>query len=504
MKESKAVSLVVKSVTKELLYQGYVASRLTGLTPANVKRAIKSALFSKYYIAFIFAAFLVGITLQMRFSSVRNQILFPVGVFAWFIVPVYINMMQISYGASAGPQIRELLLMLPLKEKDIESIAAKSILSVLRLPLIVSFAVLLSTFALLGIWVGIAGILDAVLSFSAAMSVVSLTFTLFRKLGSGSLSSISRGIVALPIALMALLYGYIQSINLTLNQTEKLFVPVLNLAGVMEGNIVSLGFASSYSILALAGSYFAFRHVSLSILSPVEYSSNKIGSFKVRLRRPELALIFSDFRVVLRSPRLSGLLLVPVVYALSAVFAGFVQGRSTVDPVGSKIFLVANAFPVGLISSFFPYVLYLAEFKGFSYMYLLPLGKFTNLKSKLYVSLGFYGISAAILGAGFYISSGNPQYLIPLACLSLPVLSCVFYTSLHFSKSVRNLVMGTIGLTNQIVYSMINAILFGIPASVYFVGIFLTNSLVAPVPYVILISIVETIITGYLVMKSSF
>lgn len=500
--DSKQLSFISKKVSKELFYQGYIASRLTGLTPANVKRAIRSAMMSRYYLTFIFIAFLVGLLIQGSLFQARNELLLPVGVFAWFLLPLFVSLMQFSYGASAGPQMREFLLMLPIENNEINRIASRAILSTIELPIVASMIVIVASFFVLGPWIGLAALLSETLSFSVAMCSIAAVFKLFRSSGnSGLLSTLKRGLTTFPIAMVILLYAYVQSSRIELATWEKLFVPLLNLTGVAEGNVTSLGLASLYSLIALTASYVAFRGVSLTILSPIEYVSSKIASFKVKIRRPEFALIVSDFRVVFRSPRLSGLLFAPIMYTVILVFANALQVRHG-NPLMLETFLVADSVPIGLVSSFFPYMLYLAEMKGLSYIRMLPLGKFTNLKSKLYVSLTFYGISAAIMGFGFYISSFNAEFFVPLASLALALVACVIYTSIHFEKSTRNMMMGTIGLVNQVVYYFVNGILFGIPASIYFVGIFIMGNLLAPAPYSVAISLAEIVLMVWLLRRN--
>lgn len=501
--ESKLLSLVSKSISKELFYQGYIASRLTGLTPANVKRAIRNAMFSKYYLTFIFVVFLVGLLIQLNFSHAKNELLFPVGVFAWFLLPIFITLMQFSYGASAGPQIREFLLMLPVENNDIDRIASRAILSTIELPLVASALVLVASFFVLGPWIGLAGILAATLSLSVAMCGIAAIFKLFRSSGKSSLfSSLKRGLIVFPTFLVILLYTYIQTSSIELTSWEKMFVPLLNLTGVVEGNIISLAFALLYSLIALMASYVAFSKVSVLILSPIEYVSSKIASFRVKIRKPELALILSDFRVVFRSPRLSGLLFTPIIYTIILVFTSLMHGKSGFDPFTLEIILLTYTLPIALISSFFPYMLYLAEMKGFSYISMLPFGRFTNLKSKLYVTLAFYGISAAIMGSGFYITSSNVEFFVPLASLALPLVACTIYTSIHFERSIRSMMIGTIGFLNQVVNYFVNLILLGIPASVYFAGIFLMHNLIAPAPYSIAVSLAEIMLMGWILARN--
>lgn len=493
---------VTEFVVRELLYQGYIASRLTGISPATAKRAISSAIRSRYILALTFSLFLIIIIATSKFAGINNQLYFPLSVFIWFFAPVFLSIMQVSYGASAGPQIREFLLSLPIEQTTIDSIAARSIISTISIPIYVSFAILVFSAFYIGLREMFVGILSAALSVTLALIFSALIFKLYKRTGyMGKLSILSRATSVIPMILIILLFGYIRTSYIQLNYAEKTLVPLVNLAGVTEGNQLSLTFALVYTVFAIIGSYLAFRSVAVSVLSPITEITSPIGKFRVKLRSVTSALVRSDFKVMIRSPRLVGLLLTPIMYAIIVIFTNLFQRQRPHDSLFYNVYFISNAIPVGVVAAFFPYVFYLAELKGYSYFALLPVSKFTDIKSKMLVSVSFYVASASILGLGFVISFSNFLFFIPLYAISLAVFACAIYSAIYFRRSLRSVMIGTIGLLNQFVYSLLNIVVFMIPVGIYTVGLFLTSNLLTPLPYLLISSIIEILFLSYILIK---
>lgn len=500
--QTKSRAKLVEYVTRELLYQGYVASRLTGVTPANMRRAISSSTRSKYFIAIPFAFLLVLLIAEAKFLPLNGDLTYPVGVLIWTFMPSFISVMQISYGASAGPQIRDTLLTLPMDDWDIRRIATAAFASSLRIPLIVSVAVLLSAGLVLGPWLMISGILAAIFSTSLALIASSAIVRVYRRLGTTSrISTVVRIVTIIPILMFSLLLGYIQSSKVNISGYQATYIPIMNLDGVAAGHLVSLFVALSYTIpVALIG-YLIFRRTSLLLLSPLNYFSSKVGRFRAVVRTPTVALILSDFRQMLRSPRLVGFITVPFIYVIITIFTAFVSGRSGTGESPQALFLT-SILPVGAISSFLAYVLYLTELRGLSYFMTLPLGRFTNVESKLIVSVLFYGASGALLSAAFIGVTGQFSILLPVATFALTVSACVLYTALYFHYTVKSMALGVLGFINTVVYTIINLIVFGLPASIYIALMLIYGNFVYPTIFLAAASIVEILILSFLLMRA--
>lgn len=504
--DRKVRSMLVNFVSRELVFQGYVASRLTGITPSNVKRSVRSSLRSRYFIAVPFAfILLISIFEGKIFIVGRNPLFYPLAALTWLFMSFFISVIQLSYGASAGPQVREFLMTLPLDAKEIERIAAGSIFSAMKVSLITSGVILLAAGFILGQYMMLAGIFAAIISISLSLMAVSLIVGIYRKLGATSRTfGFVRIIMTIPIVLLSLSFGYFQTTNINLNYFESTFVPVLNLAGVGVGNSLSVIFAFVYTLAFAFLGYYSFRRSSVALLSPLNYVASKMGRFRVRIRSPTVALALSDFRQIFRSPGLVGFIIVPFIYVTITLFRSFIsppasQGGSFV----SEIQFVTDVVPVVALCSFLAYVLYLTEMKALVYFQTLPLGKFTNVKSKLFVTLLFYGVVALIMGLSFTYVSNEAIILAPLAAFSITVAACVLYTSVFFRYAAKSLTVGAIGLLNQTAYTIIDFLLFCIPAAVYVAGLFVTRSYIAPLPYLVGISLAELFLMIYLIFKGS-
>ncbi|MEM3637318.1 MAG: hypothetical protein QXX17_03400 [Conexivisphaerales archaeon] len=499
----RARSLLVKAVVKELLYQGYVAGRLTGLTPGDVKKAIRSANRSRLFIAVPFAIVLLIIVVEGYFLFRRSPLLFPLSVLTWTFMPTFVTVIQLSYGASSGPQIREFLVTLPLEEDRIYGVAAGAVVSSLAASIIAPVIILLLSIPLVGIWVAVSGLIADAMSVSFALIVVSLIINIYRRLGSTNrLSAIIRIAITVPILLLSLSFGYFQTADIRLSSFEETYLPVLNLAGVALGNVEAFAIASTYALVIVLLGYYGFRRTSVSLLSPLSFFSSKLGRFRVRVRSPSTAMIMSDFRQITRSPRLAGFIAVPFLYVIVTIFQGFSFHSSDVQgSLAGQIQFVTNVLPVVAISSFLAYVLYLTELRGYAYLETLPLAKFTNLKSKLTVVLIFYMASALIMGIT-YLYLGSGVVILPMLGMSLAVASSVIYTAIYFRYSVRTMLAGVVGILNQAVYTVINLFIFGIPAAVYTVGLFLTRSFIAPLPYLVAAGLLELIFLLWMLAKA--
>jgi Predicted permease (DUF2074). len=216
-----------------------------------------------------------------------------------------------------------------------------------------------------------------------------------------------------------------------------------------------------------------------------------------------MALILADFKQITRSPRLAGFIAVPFLYVLVTIFQSFsFHSSGVVGILQRQIQFVSNVLPVVAISSFLAYVLYLTEMRGFAYIETLPLGKFTNVKGKIIVVLTFYLASVLVMGLS-YLYFGEGIIILPMLAMVLTVAASIIYTALYFRYSVRSMMVGVVGFLNQAVYTVVNMLVFGIPAAIYTIGLFLTSNFITPLPYLLIASLVELLLLSWLLAKSS-
>ena len=97
---------LVDNLYKEIVFQSYVASRLTGLPTAQVNRLIRNGLRSKYVVTGVYGFIFVLIMFATLTMSADGRLIFPIEAFIWVFLLVFLPTLQLSYGASAGGQIR--------------------------------------------------------------------------------------------------------------------------------------------------------------------------------------------------------------------------------------------------------------------------------------------------------------------------------------------------------------------------------------------------------------
>lgn len=492
---------LVRSLVKELLYQGYVATRLTGLSPQDVRRAVRAAQRSQYIAAVALSVAWLTVVGTGGLLPSTSPLLYPLIVLAGTFMVLFTSLQLLSYGASAGPQLRELLLSLPLRERELRELIARAVLSTLKLPLMATCLIVAVGAWWLGPWLGAAGILAAPVGASLASLASYGLLSAYRRLGrSRALRELVRVAGLLPLVLLMLLFALAPRVELPMGSALMTFVPLLNLAGVAEGNPLAAALAGAYSVaLALAG-IMALRRGALTLLSPSIPAPRGGSGFRVKLRRPVIALALADFRQMLRSPRLIGFITLPVIYIVIGLlvrWGGPAEG-SRGEP--RLIDFGANAGPLVLLSPFLAYALYMTELKALAYFDTLPLGRLTNVQSKLLVTLSFYAAAAGMLGLR-YVLGGSWQELVPLALLSMAVAAAVLYTSAHFRSTLRSLRLGRLGLLNQTAYALVTLLLTSLPLALYLAGAALMGDLLRPALYLGLASLAELLIMLYVALR---
>jgi predicted permease len=487
---------------REIIFQGYAATRLTGLSASNVKRIIRNARFSKYGLSgiygFVFALVMVG----TLFGGPSSYQIFPLEAFLWVFLFVFVSGIQLSYGASAGPQIRDVLGTLPLSMREIQRFAVSALLKTMDLPLIVAFSILVIGGLLTGLGGLLAGVLAGVLALSLALLGIALLIRVFRRFSTISrIGSFLRMISVLPIVLISLLSGTVVRLKFDFSGGAEVFIPVINLGGVVSGNTYSLAVALCYTLMGAVFGYMAFRDTSVLLLSPYVPTGRVRGKFNIKLRGPITSIVVTDFRQVLRSPRLIGVFLVPIVFIMILVF-DVVTGSGERSGLTFNLFYLQSVLPVAFVTSYIPYVLYFSELKAYAYFKILPISKYTNILSKVFVTLLFYLASASLMAYAVFRLIGSTNVIWPIYALFLPIVASVLVTSIYFYFSVKSMSLGITSLSTNIVYTVINAIVFAVPVVAYFAASFFGLHPFNALFYMVAASIIE--ITVLLVLVYEF
>jgi predicted permease len=476
---------------REIVFQGYAATRLTGLSASNVKRLIRNARFSKYGLSGVYGFVFVLVIIGTLLEGPASYQIFPIEAFLWVFLFVFVSGIQLSYGASAGPQIRDVLATLPLSIREIQRFAVVALLKTMDLPLVVAFTVLVVGGLFTGLEGLLAGLLAGVLALSLALLGIALLMRVFRRFSTISrVGSLLRMISVLPIVLISLLSGSIVRLKFNFSGGPAALVPIINLGGVVSGDTFSLIAASCYTLIAAVLGYISFRDTTVLLLSPYAPTGRVKGRFNIKLRNPITSIVITDFRQVLRSPRLIGVFLVPIVFILILVF-DVVTGSGEKGGVAFSLFFLQSILPVAFVTSYIPYVLYFSELKAYAYFKILPISKYTNILSKIFVTLLFYLGSASLMAYAVFRLVGSLSVIWPIYTLFLPIIASVLVTSIYFYFSVKSMSLGVTSVSTNIIYTVINAIVFGIPVIAYFAAPLFEPGTFSPVFYMFLASIAE-------------
>jgi predicted permease len=460
-------------VYREILFQGYSANRLSGLSPPHAKRAIRSSQNSKRIFAAIYGLIFAVSMFATYVSGPSFYSAMPIVAFVGIFLFVFVSGVQLSYGASAGPQIRDVLNVLPLTQDKIEHYATRAFLKTMDLPLLVALFVLAFTSFLMGVRVAIAGLLSAVAAISLGLLGIALLINVFRRYSRFSRgASLVRVLAILPVILLSVASPTLIRANFSWLGSSLPYVPVLNFSALAGGSLPATIFSMIYAALFALTGYFSFKRSSLLLLSPYVGTTSNTGEFSVTLRSPVIAIIRNDIRQLFRSPRLVGVFLLPLVFVVlllvSVVQVGLGSGSVTFD-VAFLQFVVPMAFSV----SYIPYALYFSELKGYAYFKMLPISVFVNIGSKVVVTCGFYAVAATLLVVMLSRITAAADFILPVYALLAPLLASTLLSAIYFSYMIRHMAMGTTTMLMNLVYSITNGIVFVIPVAAYYVALLL-------------------------------
>ena len=180
-------------------------------------------------------------------------------------------------------------------------------------------------------------------------------------------------------------------------------------------------------ILGVVG-YKSFLSASTLLLSPLVSTPQKAGRFKIKVRSQLASIVVTDLRQVVRSPRLIGFFVTPLVFVTILVYDLYFGGA--VSRIGFNFVYLQDIVPFVFAISYMPYVLYLSELRGYSYFKILPVRNSMNVLSKMLTTLiVFFGLGSIMAYAAY----------LPLHSVSVlaAVYSPVSYTHLTLPTILR-------------------------------------------------------------------
>jgi predicted permease len=490
-RSTKGVGLV-DYVYREIVFQSYAASRLTGLPIAQANRIIRSALRSKYVVTGVYGFIFVLIMFATVTMSADGRLIFPLEAFIWVFLLVFLPTLQISYGASAGGQIREILGTLPITGSQIERLAARAILKTIDIPLAVAFGVLVVGGAFVSPLFALSSVLGGICSLSVAMIAILVLMRTFRRFNTSSrFGSLLRMIVVVPAIFVWVLTGYVANLKVAATAPTMVYAPILNLIGIAAGVRPAIYLGLLYTLVLGVVGYKCFLSASTLLLSPMAAAPQRVGRFKIKVRSQLTSILVTDLRQVVRSPRLIGFFVTPLVFVTILVYDLYF---GAVGRIGFNFVYIQDIVPFVFAISYMPYVLYLSELRGYSYFKILPIRNSMNVLSKMATTLLVFFTLGSVMAYAAYIPTRQAYVFLAVYSLALPLTASVLLTTVYFHYSLRKMTMGVAGTLASILFTVVNIVVLGVPVSSYYTGVLLGASPLASVSYLCVVSLIEIIV----------
>ena len=485
---------IVSRIYGEIVFHGYTGMGITGMPVKNAGKMIASAAVYKYVLTVFVAVAMSLLVAYAAIGGAYNKSIFPVSVLVWTMLISLVTAMQLSYGASGSGNIRNFLSTMPLSRKVASRLAATAMIKTIDLPLTSSLLIIVLSFFVLGFYGMLAGFLALMTGFSVFLITASLTTKIFRSIHvDNRISLLVRLLSSLPIIFFIAVPTVLFRLDISLDRTEIMYIPILSLAGVMDGYFSSIIVSSIFGIaLTVYGSHL-FGRSAIQLISPNELVGKTAGRLRLKIRSPLVSLIITDLRQVLRSPRLAGLFFIPFVLMVVVVFyfTSSFNGRFIIP---FPVFYTEDILPMALVSSYIAYVLYMTELKGLAYFKMLSVSKYLNLAAKLVVSLALYAVSAVVLTTILIISGKGENYITAIYTLFFPLLASVIFTSVYFQNAVRETKFGISNPSSYMVYAITNLAVFAVPAGAFLAVFLLSGNQMFAGLSIALVSSVEAVI----------
>ncbi len=486
-----SVRKLASVLARELMYQGYTASRISGLRPMNIEGAIRASKINKIILSALMV-FYVGLMGAIPYALKKPSVsLIETLIGSFFIV--FSSLLNISFALQQVDNIRNLLSTLPLEPKLIKSASMLSLFMVTDIPIYASIIVSIIISVIMG---GIPYPLLGTLQGISLGIVLAAGFIMITEKASGALRSFSRIIAVIPIMILVMALGY--SVNINPSQLN----PTLSLMPITSGLFIN-GFNTAlyltimYTVIFIIAAYLMLQRASDKILeSTVQVQVIKASKFKgFSIRNALIALIRVDLIQSFRS-RMAGIWAIPVSYWAIIIFT-VVTSSIKLTPT----LLLTYVIELSAIMAFIPYALYLSELRGAIVFRLLPITPLRNLASKLLVTLIVYYIAMAPILVLI------PVYRLPIS-LQVPVIlafglpmAATGAMAVLFELSMREGSASSILL--MILYALIMIIIEGLPAAALIITHIVIGGYVIPSLIMFLVSTVEFLITLVILIRLS-
>jgi hypothetical protein len=466
---------------KELFFQANTASRISGLRPRDVRRAIKFIRYNKLLMSALMGFYIGAMGFLSYVLKKPDLSLLEALVISFFMV--FASSINLAFSVQGADNIRGLLATLPLEPGLVRRALALSLYMTMDLPIYVSIAVsLVLSLVMGGVPYPLIGALEGIpLGVIASMGFILIAERTLRNPVS---QNVVRFLAIVPIMLVFMMMWYIMNVNLSgLN-------PALSLAPVVGGLFITglgvpLYVTVMYIVLFSVLAYVMLQRVSVRLFeSTVQVQAIRVKAFRgFRVRGPLIALVRVDLVQSFRS-RMAGLWTIPIGYWLGIVFVASMSGAKL-----NPMVILTYTMELSLFIAFIPFILYTSELRGAVVFRLLPISLIKNLVSKLIVTLIAYYIAAAPMMIMALLYRMPLSLQVPILLAFGPPMAATAVMAILFEKSMSE---GAISSTlTMLIYALMVILAEGIPAASLFVAQVLIGGYVIPALAMFVISMIE-------------
>lgn len=387
---------IVSVVYRELLYQSYTSSRISGLRPLNVESALRMIKWNN-----VISSILPAIFLSMVFAESAMVNAYPASLimgFAYTLIMTYSVVISNSYGLDRSDYIWSILVTLALDQGRIRRLLIRAFYRSISLTIYLSIIASIAFSLLTKTIYALVGVVQGVLLGIALASLSIIT-------NEGAYGGVSRPLAIRVMGMLIIAFGGVLmgimltplSINvvMSLNNLYRLmgntmaYIPVLSGMYIGHG-IIPMLMTLIYTLAFAYAALVLFSRMTQLIFSPklintnqefVKALSMQNTELNFRISNKYLALVKVDFRQLVRSRLISMLILFVSLWAASTVVY-------LIKP--SVILSSIFAFENGLLSTMIPYGLYMSEVNDALTFRVLPISPLSNLASKLIIAILLY------------------------------------------------------------------------------------------------------------------
>jgi len=467
---------------KELFYQGYFASRISGLRPMNVSRVVRTARHYKLVMSAMMG-FYMGLfgAMQYFIFKMPGPSLFALTLTFSFIM-IYSLLINLAFPLQGADNIRGLLATLPLEPGLVRKALTLSLYMTMDLPIYISIAVSVVLSLVVG---GVPYPLIGALEGIPLGVIVSMGFILMaERTMKGKVSgNVVRNLSLVLITVLIMLMVYIDNIKPSELNPALSIVPIVSglfITGLGIPLYVTLMYIALFSALA----YVMLRKVSTRLIeSIVQVQVVRVKAFRgFRVRGPLMALVRVDLVQSFRS-RIAGLWAFPISFWLFAVYTMISGVKLT------PILMLVYVSQMSLVLAFIPFILYTSELRGAVVFRLLPISPIRNLVSKLIVTLIAYYVAVAPMMVMALLYRMPLSLQVPILLAFGPPMAATAVMAILFEKSISE---GAASSTlTMLIYALMVILAEGIPAASLFVAQVLIGGYVIPALAMFVISMIE-------------